>query len=120
MRANRGALEKNVKALVDRYSDPNSDKIGQIKSVLEQTKIQMVDNIDKVIERGERIDGLCEKSELLVAEASTFESQASTLKWSMLKKKIIMIAVLLLVIAVIIFIIVLLACKEDGLNFKKC
>ena len=120
MRSNRGALEKNMRALVDRYSDPNSDKVSQIKSVLEQTKIQMVDNIDRVIERGERIDGLCERSELLVAEAATFESQATTLKWSMYKKRIIMCIVIFLVIAIIIFIIVLLACKKDGVNFDKC
>lgn len=120
MKNNRSALEKNMRSLVDRYSDPNSDKVSQIKSVLEQTKIQMVDNIDRVIERGERIDGLCERSELLVAEAATFESQASTLKWSMYKKRIIICLIIALILGVIIFIIVLLACKKDGVNFDKC
>lgn len=120
MKNNRSALEKNMRSLVDRYSDPNSDKVSQIKSVLEQTKIQMVDNIDRVIERGDRIDGLCERSELLVAEAASFESNASTLKWSMYKKRILCIIISILVIALAIFLIVLFACKKDGEYWKAC
>lgn len=120
MKNNRSALERNMRSLVDRYSDPNSDKVSQIKSVLEQTKIQMVDNIDRVIERGDRIDGLCERSELLVAEAASFESGASTLKWSMYKKKILCIIISVFIIALAIFLIVLFACKKDGEYWKGC
>jgi hypothetical protein len=120
MRGNRAALEKNMRALVDRYSDPNSDKISQIKNKLDETKTIMIDNIDKVLERGEKIDGLCEKSELLVHEASHFEGQASSLKWAMYKKKIIMIIVVILILGLIGLIIALVMCSEGGVNFKKC
>jgi hypothetical protein len=113
-------LDTEVRKLADRYSDPSSDKISKIQSVIEQTKIQMVENIDRVIERGDKIDGLCERSELLVSEAAAFESGANKLKWTMYKKKIMMIIVVIVLIAIVIFLIALFACSQNGVNFNKC
>lgn len=120
MDQNRKSLEESLKTLANRFSDPGADKISQIKAQIEQTRVQMVDNIDAVIERGAKIDGLCEKSEMLAAEAATFETQSTSLKWAMYKKRIIICIVISIILAVIIFIIVLLACKKGGVNFDGC
>jgi hypothetical protein len=118
-RSNRPGLERALKANVDRYSS-GRDKIGEIKSVLDQTKITMLNNIDAVLERGEKIDTLTERSELLVTEAGNFESGARDLKWSMYKKRCLLFIVIFVILAIVIFLIVLFACKKDGLNFDKC
>jgi hypothetical protein len=45
--------------LIKKYSDPKgNDKIMQINDQLSQTKEIMVNNIEKILQRGEKIDDL--------------------------------------------------------------
>ena len=54
-------------------SDPSSDQIGQVKSQLEDVKGVMVENIEKVLERGEKIELLVDKTDRLNQTAFKFE-----------------------------------------------
>lgn len=60
-----------------RFQTPEeADKILKIKKDIEETKIVMYDAIDKILERGEKIDALVQKSDDLGAASKTFYTQA--------------------------------------------
>lgn len=118
-RTNPTGIERMLKQNVDKYSS-GTDKISEIKNTLETVKSVMVNNIDAIIERGQKIDDLVSSSETLLEQAEVFESSASDLKWSMWKKRIIIFIVIFIILIVVIFIIVLLVCRKDGMNFDKC
>eukprot|EP00656_Telonema_subtile_P018478 TRINITY_DN19994_c0_g1_i2.p1 TRINITY_DN19994_c0_g1~~TRINITY_DN19994_c0_g1_i2.p1 ORF type:complete len:122 (-),score=39.32 TRINITY_DN19994_c0_g1_i2:148-513(-) len=113
-------MHQQLKRDVDFYSDPKNDKITKIRTDIAEVKEVMVDNIDKILERGDKIDNLVTKTENLEFESRRFESRSNDLKWKMWKKRIIITAIVILVITVVIFVIVLIACSKDGVNFKKC
>jgi ERCC4-type nuclease len=49
-------LEKQMKELAEHYSKPESDVFASVQSQVDQVKGIMVSNIEKVLERGERIE----------------------------------------------------------------
>uniref|UniRef100_A0A3B4Y367 Vesicle-associated membrane protein 4 n=1 Tax=Seriola lalandi dorsalis TaxID=1841481 RepID=A0A3B4Y367_SERLL len=58
---------------------PQNDKIKQVQSQVDEVIDVMQENISKVIERGERLDDLQDKSESLSDNASAFSSRAKQL-----------------------------------------
>jgi len=64
-------------------NDRNADKITKIKGEVEDAKAIMVQNIDKVLERGERIEVLVSKTEDLNVQATSFKKKSTTLKKKM-------------------------------------
>lgn len=114
------AMFTQLKRETDFFSDPKNDKISKIKTEIGQVKDVMIDNIEKILERGDRIDNLVQKTEGLEKQSTQFKANATSLKNKMFLKKIIMIIVIVVVILLVIFLIVLFSCSEDGVNFKRC
>ncbi|CAB3999016.1 vesicle-associated membrane 7-like isoform X2, partial [Paramuricea clavata] len=56
--------------------DPSSDRLTRVRQDVEDVKGIMTQNIEKVLERGERIDILLDKTEELDYSASTFRTSA--------------------------------------------
>ncbi|KAF0973849.1 hypothetical protein FDP41_007236 [Naegleria fowleri] len=96
------------------YNNLENDKIYKLKNQIDATKDVMISNIDKVIERGERLDVLAEKTDELQDHAFTFKTKSKKLKNTM-KKRIILLALILIVIFVIIVLIAVFA----GCNFPS-
>ena len=64
---------KDLVFKLNEYSDPNKvDKIYKINKDLDDTKIIMHQNIDKVLERGEKIEDLVERSKDLSKTSKQF------------------------------------------------
>lgn len=99
-------------------TNPDADNFGRIRGQIDEVKGIMVQNIERVLERGEKIDLLVDKTEALNASASKFKKSAkrvsSVMWWKNCKMKII-IAVLILAF---IYFILALACK--GPTLKGC
>ena len=49
----------------NKYNDPNVDKVTVLRSELDNVREVALQNIDRVLERGERLDGLVERTTLL-------------------------------------------------------
>uniref|UniRef100_A0A672JI33 Vesicle-associated membrane protein 4 n=1 Tax=Salarias fasciatus TaxID=181472 RepID=A0A672JI33_SALFA len=85
---------------------PQNDKIKQVQSQVDEVIDVMQENISKVIERGERLDDLQDKSESLSDNASAFSSRAKQLHrrmwWRDMKMKMI---IALIVVALLLIII---------------
>ena len=81
-------------------------KVQQLREDVEEVKGQMVQNIDKVIERGDRLDDLNERTENLNARAGEFQTVSTRLKrklwWQNIKLWIILIVIILVILGVII------------------
>lgn len=114
------AMFTQLKRETDFYSDPKNDKINKIKNEIGQVKDIMIDNIEKILERGDKIDNLIVKTEGLEKQSSQFKSNATTLKNKMFLKKVLMIFAIIIVVLLVIFLIVLFSCSENGVNFDRC
>lgn len=115
----QGAFELKLKNLLDSFNAHQTvDDFRQIRSQLDGIHTVMIDSIDKILQRGERIDLLVDQSEQLNQEAVTFRRQARRLKntlWWRNMRIVVMIAGLISVIGVIMGMI---SC--GGVTFPTC
>ena len=65
-----------LKEYIEKYQDPQqADSIMKIQKELDETKIVLHKTIESVLERGEKIDSLVEKSDGLSAQSKMFYSR---------------------------------------------
>ncbi|XP_075012850.1 vesicle-associated membrane protein 4 isoform X2 [Calonectris borealis] len=85
---------------------PRNDKIRHVQNQVDEVIDVMQENITKVIERGERLDDLQDKSESLSDNATAFSNRAKQLRrqmwWRGCKMKAIMALVAVILLLVII------------------
>jgi len=55
-------LRENVQERIIYYNTDKCDKLKELKSNLDEVKESLLSNLDKVIERGEKIDVLVDKT----------------------------------------------------------
>jgi len=100
-------FSKTIAKQMDYFStNPNADRIKQVHGEIEQVKGVMVHNIERVLERGERIELLVDKTDNLNQQAFAFKKRSTQLKrtmwWKNTKLMIILVAVVILVVYFII------------------
>lgn len=113
------------KVLMDRMEFYNSDSadlsvdnIGHVKSQIEEVKGVMVQNIEKVLERGEKIELLVDKTDRLNQQAFKFEASSRNLRRSMWWKKMRCKMFVGVLAVVVIYFAAASAC--GGVDFHKC
>jgi vesicle-associated membrane protein 72 len=81
------------------------NKISKIKSQVAEVKGIMMDNIEKVLDRGEKIELLVDKTENLRFQADNFQRQGKQLRRKMwfqnMKVKLIVLAIIIVIIIII-------------------
>uniref|UniRef100_A0A7S1QMY4 V-SNARE coiled-coil homology domain-containing protein n=1 Tax=Neobodo designis TaxID=312471 RepID=A0A7S1QMY4_NEODS len=97
--------------------NPESDKIGKIKTQIEGVRQLMLNNIDEVMERGEKIDTIVNATEDLSTTAQSFEDNSRTLKRAMIIRNLKLLAAIIVALIILGLIISWIAC---GINYKKC
>lgn len=99
-------LERYNKGEID---DPGLSKIYQAQKEVEDVKGIMTQNIKKVLERGEKLDILIEKTEDLEASAQSFKKGTIKLRrkywWQNQRNCMILIAVILVLLGVVTVVI---------------
>mmetsp|Transcript_7479 Transcript_7479/g.13466 ORF Transcript_7479/g.13466 Transcript_7479/m.13466 type:complete len:223 (-) Transcript_7479:185-853(-) len=114
--------EQFSKIIKDRMEFYNSgapvDNIGAVKSQIEDVKGVMVQNIEKVLERGEKIELLVDKTDRLNQQAFKFEASSRNLRKSLYWKRLRCYAITGTITALIIFFATASFC--GGLSFRKC
>lgn len=87
------------------------NKVSKVQQQVSEVKTIMMDNIEKVLGRGEKLELLVDKTDNLRYQANAFLHSGRNLRrkmwWQSLKMKLILGAVLILVV----FVIFLIACK---------
>jgi len=91
--------------------DPQADKITSVRDEIEKVKEKMVDNIELVLKRGERIETLIDETDSLSQRSSTFKTQSTKVKRKLRCKNWMLcgcIIVCLLILLVIIIAVILI------------
>ncbi|KAG8495668.1 hypothetical protein CXB51_013450 [Gossypium anomalum] len=88
-------------------TDPNADRLNRLKGEMSQVRSVMIDNIEKVLERGDRLELLVEKTSTMQGNSLRFKKQSRRYKnamwWSNCKITVTLILLLSLIIAYILF-----------------
>lgn len=91
-------------------NDPNADAITRMRGGMAEVKHIMIENIEKVLERGERIELLVDKTDHLSSEAFIFRKEARKLKNKMWWKNVKMIILLVILALIVLYIILAVFC----------
>ncbi|KAG0279402.1 hypothetical protein BGZ95_001332 [Linnemannia exigua] len=74
-------FSKTIAKQMEYFStNPEADRIKQVQGEIEQVKDVMVHNIERVLERGERIELLVDKTDNLNQQAFAFKKRSTALK----------------------------------------
>lgn len=113
-----------MQSLMDKYNNDQTSgatgngKIQQINKQISEVKDQMLNNIDTVLERGERIELLVDKTEVLEQHAFKFQRGAKSLKRHMCLKNLKWTIAAIVILTLVIYIILAIAC--GGGDLPKC
>eukprot|EP00540_Astrosyne_radiata_P011078 CAMPEP_0116848068 /NCGR_PEP_ID=MMETSP0418-20121206/14787_1 /TAXON_ID=1158023 /ORGANISM="Astrosyne radiata, Strain 13vi08-1A" /LENGTH=224 /DNA_ID=CAMNT_0004479589 /DNA_START=88 /DNA_END=762 /DNA_ORIENTATION=- len=99
-------------------ADLTVDNIGAVKSQIEDVKGIMVQNIEKVLERGEKIELLVDKTDRLNQQAFKFESSSRNLRRSMYWRRMKCYVFVGVISVLLIYFASASLC--GGLDFRKC
>ncbi|CAM6129199.1 unnamed protein product [Calypogeia fissa] len=96
-------LKEHMQFCVDHPEEMN--KLSKIKAQVSEVKGIMMDNIEKVLDRGEKIEVLVDKTDNLRNQADNFQRQGRQLRRKMwlqnFKVKLIVLAIIIVVILII-------------------
>lgn len=102
-------------------TDPRAataDKLGGVQQKIDATTKVMIENIDRIFERGEKIDLLVDKTEQLDHDAFKFKRSATELRRAMWCKRLQRYLIVFVVLCLVVFFIAAMVC--GGLNFDNC
>uniref|UniRef100_A0A7S3K3T3 V-SNARE coiled-coil homology domain-containing protein n=1 Tax=Aureoumbra lagunensis TaxID=44058 RepID=A0A7S3K3T3_9STRA len=99
-------------------SDPGADDLTKVKHQLDDVKSVMVENIEKVLERGEKIELLVDKTDRLNQSAFRFEKTSRQLRNALFWRKIKVYFFITALIAFAIFLLTAYSC--GGFAFPNC
>lgn len=100
-------------------TDYKLDKLEPIKKQLEEVKQLTVNNIEKVLERGDQIEVLVDNSEKLQQNSVSFYKSAKRIKNKMCYNKIKWYLFILSVFSLFIYVIAALICGNGTLKHCK-
>lgn len=64
-------------------NNPSSEKISKVKHEIEEVKVTLRENIDKVLDRGDKIEVIMDKTDLLQAQSGNFRKVSTAVKRKM-------------------------------------
>ena len=102
---------------MDFYNGPSADQFAQVSRKLDDVKGVMVQNIELVLDRGEKLELLVDKTDALQASAFTFEKSSKKLRQKMWYKKMRLYAVAFAVVALLSLALSMMICNPD---FSRC
>jgi vesicle-associated membrane protein 7 len=105
--ANGSAVKKLLKDRMAFFNDPKNDKIAAINQNLDNVKDVMIDNIDKILDRGENLGNLVQATDELAESGNDFKRGTAKVKRMMCTRWVILAIILVVVILLIILVLAL-------------
>ncbi|XP_035247606.1 vesicle-associated membrane protein 8 [Anguilla anguilla] len=104
------SVEVNITNMADTSAQPAPPtKLTQVQDQVNDVKVILKDNINKVLERGEKLDDLIDKTDDLRATADSFQRTSTRVARKYWWKNIKMMVIIGVVVAIIIILIILFA-----------
>ncbi|KAL0484076.1 vesicle-associated membrane protein [Acrasis kona] len=114
----QGQVKKLIKDRVVFFNDPANDKIIKLQNKMDDLKGVMVDNFDKILDRGDKLEMLQQSTDDIVDGSIEFRRNTGKVKRNMCCNYIILVLVLIFIILAIIVIAVLAGCGFP--TFHRC
>eukprot|EP01103_Thecamoeba_quadrilineata_P009288 TRINITY_DN19022_c0_g1_i1.p1 TRINITY_DN19022_c0_g1~~TRINITY_DN19022_c0_g1_i1.p1 ORF type:complete len:219 (+),score=45.55 TRINITY_DN19022_c0_g1_i1:36-692(+) len=99
-------------------TNKNATKVTKVKDELNQLKSVMVQNLDDVIDRGEKIELLVDRTENLRSTSMVYHKQATQLKNEMYWKNVKLTIVLVFIVLIALYFFLSIIC--GGFNLHSC
>ena len=96
---------------------PSDSNLTRVSEKLDEVKVTVRHTIDNIMERGEKLEVLVDKTERLDTEAFLFRNTASKLRRNMLCKKIKTYSCITFSVGVFIWLMSSVIC---GFDYKNC
>eukprot|EP01063_Lacrimia_lanifica_P009331 TRINITY_DN1631_c0_g3_i1.p1 TRINITY_DN1631_c0_g3~~TRINITY_DN1631_c0_g3_i1.p1 ORF type:complete len:237 (+),score=109.27 TRINITY_DN1631_c0_g3_i1:62-772(+) len=113
MRGYNSELKKEV----EKSNRGDGDTIRKVHQQTDEVQSKLADNLDKVIQRGEKVTDLMDNTNVLDKQAGRFKSKATTLNSRMQSRKIKMIIFVVFLVLLIGWVISVVIC---GFDYSKC
>ncbi|KVH90265.1 vesicle-associated membrane protein 711-like [Cynara cardunculus var. scolymus] len=96
-------------------NDPNADRMNRLKGEMSQVRNVMIQNIDKVLERGDRLESLVDKTANMQTNTFRFKKQTRRFRNTMWWKNVKLMVALVFLLLVIVYIILVFMCHGFAL-----
>jgi vesicle-associated membrane protein 7 len=116
-----GSFNTELKKLMIEYGTTQSgkqDAITNVQNEIDNVRGIMTENIERVLERGERIDLLVDKTDRLGGSAHEFRVRSKGLRRRLWWKNVKLMALLIVVVIFLIYLLVGFGCGLPG--WSKC
>lgn len=118
---NTGRVKALIKDKMNFWNDPSNDKISNLRNKVDEVKDVMIDNIEKVLERGDKLENLTEVTSDLENNANIFNKGTKKLKNNMIMRYVIITMILIiLLLAALIVVILVIVFAVCGITFERC
>ena len=105
------AFNNDLRTLLQTYnSTPPSDSLASARKEIDSVRDIMTENIERVLERGERIDLLVDKTDRLGTSARDFRVRSRGLRRRMWWKNVKLMVLLVVVVLFLIYLFVGMGC----------
>ena len=102
------SLKENGQKLLEKYAKPeNFDKLASAQNNVNEIKVEMQQNVNKLIKNQDELDNLEGQTQDMKDNAQTFDKNAKSLEREMFWRKVKYTAIIVAVVIAIILIIVL-------------
>ena len=107
----QGTFSPTIATLMHTYNtSPPTDEVARAQAELNQVKDIMVQNVEQILSRGERIELLVDKTDTMATQATAFRRGARTVRRQMWWKNTKILALCILVALIFLYIIVAQFC----------
>jgi vesicle-associated membrane protein 7 len=110
-------FSRTMKKQVEFFNGAGADSFSQVNTKLDDVKNIMVQNIEMVLERGEKLELLVDKTEQLQSQAFKFEKSSKELKMAMFWRRV---KLYFLIGFIVVFILWLLTSIICGFDYSQC
>ncbi|CAM8964517.1 unnamed protein product [Rhodiola kirilowii] len=99
-------------------TNPSADTLSRVRGEVSEIRTIMVENIEKILERGERIELLVDKTATMQDGAFHFRKQSKRLRRALWMKNVKLMALLTAVIVFLLYVIIAACC--GGITLPSC
>ncbi|KUF98684.1 hypothetical protein AM588_10010289 [Phytophthora nicotianae] len=111
-------FQHEIRRLLDYYNaNPDADSLSRVKQQIDDVKDIMVENIEKVLDRGEKFELLVDRTDKLNRQSVKFERSSTQLRKSMWRRNVKLWLLLVTVGLFVIYLVISMAC---GFDFSGC
>lgn len=98
--------------------DPDADTLNRMKGEINQVRHVMIENIDKVLDRGERLELLVDKTSDIQSRAFRLRKQARQFRSSMWWRNFKLVSGLIFLVLIVLYIVLAVYCH--GVTLPTC